>query len=649
MLRALFSGVSGLTNHLVKMDVIGNNIANVNTYGFKSARVTFAEALTQREGNALAPQGNNGGKNPMEIGLGSKISSIDNNFAQGNLLSTEITTDLAIQGEGFFVLSDGVNRYYTRAGGFQVDADGKLVAQGGLLHLQGRLADANGNIMSGSEITDLVIPFGEKEPAKATTNVQYFCNLSADSDAAQEIWTAQEAFSTNAKVAGGTAVTFPLTITTGGNDTFTIDLNGNSATVAIAQNTYASISDFISAINTAIGGTALAGQVVAEEDPTTAGAVRFKTTAFGSGNNLTLTEGNGALAIMGITSGSSGDSTLTAGTMLNDLNVTNSPLVAGTHYITISGTNPDGSEVNRTYNYVDGATVQDLLTEINSAFAGTTASLNSSGKIVMTDNVAGSSATTINLNTNADMTLPAFDNTIAGKDYGTHTASINVYDSLGKTHLLEVEFTKTADSNTWTWEATIDGGQITPSGGGSGAIVFNSDGSLASFTGGPIAFSPGGGSAPMSVDLNPGNPGSFSGITQFNSPSTTIAIDQDGYTMGNLENIAIAEDGKISGSFTNGVIRTMGQVALADFTNPGGLTKAGNNTFTESANSGDAVIGNAGVNFNSTINSGYLEMSNVDLTAEFTDLIVAQRGFQANARVIQTSDMILAEVNGLKR
>ena len=119
--------------------------------------------------------------------------------------------------------------------------------------------------------------------------------------------------------------------------------------------------------------------------------------------------------------------------------------------------------------------------------------------------------------------------------------------------------------------------------------------------------------------------------------------------MGNLENISIGTDGIISGNFSNGVVKTLGQIALADFTNSAGLNRIGNNFYTESANSGNAVIGSAQTNFNSTINSGYLEMSNVDLTREFTELIVAQRGFQASARVIQTADMVLSEINGLKR
>lgn len=635
-------------NHIIKMDVIGNNIANVNTYGFKGARVTFAEALAQRAGNPLAPQGNFGGVNPMDVGLGSKISSIDNNFAQGNLMSTGIITDLAIQGEGFFVMSDGSKNYYTRAGGFQIDANGNLLAQGGLLYLQGRMADSRGVIQSGAPIGNITLPFGEKEPANATSEVNYFCNLNADSDALQEIWTAGEAFATFAAVSGG-AVTFPLTVNAGINDTLTVEINGASAIITVGAGTYASLSDLTTAINAAIGQSSLAGQVTAEADPVTADAVRFRTASSGPGQTITLTEGNGMLANLNITSGSTGDSTLTSATLLNDLSAVNNPLVAGTHYITISGTNPDGTDVNYTYNYSDGDTVGDLLAAINAAFTGATVALNSEGRLALSDNTAGASSTTINLSTNADMTLPSFDNTVAGRDFGSHTTSVYFYDSLGAKHLVELTFTKTANANSWSWEAKIDGGLITPTSGNTGAIVFNNDGSLASFTGGPLQFSPGAGANPMSVSLNPGSPGSFSGITQFYSPSTTIAVNQDGYTMGNLDNISIGEEGIIFGAFSNGVVRTLGQVALADFTNPGGLVKAGNNTYTESANSGDAVIGAAGVNFNSTVNSGYLEMSNVDLTREFTELIVSQRGFQANARVVQTSDMILAEINGLKR
>ncbi|KPL06205.1 hypothetical protein AMJ86_09485, partial [bacterium SM23_57] len=178
MLSALFAGVSGIQNHQTELNVIGNNIANVNTVGFKGGRVTFAETLVQRLRSARGPQGNLGGMNPMEIGLGMRLASIDQLFTQGNLEATGNTTDLAVQGDGFFVLSDGEQYYYTRAGAFQMDADGRLMAQGGGLNVLGRMADAAGTI--GSDDVSIILPVNETSPAYATTEINYSLNLDAN-------------------------------------------------------------------------------------------------------------------------------------------------------------------------------------------------------------------------------------------------------------------------------------------------------------------------------------------------------------------------------------------------------------------------------------------------------------------------------------
>ena len=156
MLSALFSGVSGMRNHLVRMNVVGHNIANVNTIGFKGSRVTFAEMMAQTIRAAAAPQGELGGTNPLQYGLGMNVCSIDTNLGQGGLELTGQTTDLAIQGDGFFILSDGEKEYYTRAGNFTFDADGNLVAPGTGLIVQGRMADSNGEISSGATILSLI-------------------------------------------------------------------------------------------------------------------------------------------------------------------------------------------------------------------------------------------------------------------------------------------------------------------------------------------------------------------------------------------------------------------------------------------------------------------------------------------------------------
>lgn len=650
MIRALYAGVSGLSNHQIKMDVIGNNIANVNTYGFKKSRVTFAETLAQRESAPFAPHGRFGGVNPMEVGLGMKVSSIDNDFSQGNLLSTGISTDLAIQGDGFFVLSDGLRSYYTRAGGFQIDSEGNIVAQGGSYFIQGKMANENGEIASGTAIQNLTLPFGQKEPANATSVIDYFCNLNADSDPLEQVWMADNGYETYAAIGTSEDLSAGLNVTSSNNQ-IVIDYNGEGpVTVTLAEQNYENAELLTAGLNTALANAQLGGAVTAFVD-TESGLIRFRSSHIGSGYSLTVTGGNGLLGDLGVSAGATASSDVSASTLVNDLFLSDNQneLIDG-NTIEITGAEPDGTTVEASYIYSTGDTAAELLTAINSAFAGASASINESGKIVFTDNFAGESETNVNLNAVAGVVFhaPTFDEFVAGRDAGVHSTTISVYDSLGNAHAVEMIFTKAEEDNAWTWETSIDNGSIVPSSGSSGTVTFNNDGSLASFSGGPLIFNPSGANT-LTVDLNPGSPGSFAGITQFDSPSTTIAVSQDGYPMGNLEQISIGVDGLITGNFSNGVVRTLGQLAIADFTNAAGLDKIGNNLYAEGPNSGSAVVGLAQTNFNSTINSGYLEMSNVDLTTEFTELIVAQRGFQANARVIQTSDMVLSEINGLKR
>lgn len=548
MIRSLFSAMAGLRNHQVRMDVIGNNIANVNTVGFKANRVTFQEELSQVLRDATRPSAATGGRNPMTVGLGVSIGTVDTLFSQGTIEDTERATDLAIQGDGFFVLSDGTRRLFTRAGNFVLDAEGRLVHPSTGYVLQGKMADENGEIASGAPVEDIVLPFGRKDPAKATTLIRYQCNLNADSDAKKEVWTMNQPFMT--------------------------------------------------------------GTGPADES-----------------------------------------------TPINDLSEVSVPLQDG-DVINISGTNPDGSVVSVEFVYGeanDGTTLGDLVAKIDEAFTGVTASLED-GRIVLTDDEAGDSRTSISLNampTNkGTISLYGFTNTVAGRDAGTHSASIYVYDSLGNRHTVEITFTKADEPNTWTWEVEVDGGLISPTAGYKGRVTFNNDGSLAAFTSDdnqPLKFDPGSGADPMEVRLDAGRSGAFDGITQLSAPSTTVASYQDGHGMGVLSGISIDAEGRITGTFTNGTSQVLAQIVLADFTNKEGLRKAGNNLFEPTSNSGDPVIGLAGVNFPTIITPGALELSNVDLVREFTDMIVTQRGFQANARVITTTDAMLDEVIRIRR
>jgi flagellar hook protein FlgE len=471
MMRSLFSGVSGLQNHQTRMDVVGNNISNINTTGFKKGRVNFQDMLYQQLAGAARPTEDVGGVNPKEVGLGMSVASIDTIHTQGSLQSTGVGTDLAITGNGFFILKEGANAYYTRAGAFSADEQGNLVNPSNGWFVQGWMAEnINGTMVLdvSRDTENIVIPTGGKDPARATTTVNFACNL----------------------------------------------------------------------------------------------------------------------------------------------------------------------DKRMPYIPAEGANELDIAA-------------------------------------------------------GTWTTSIKIYDSFGEEHTLRAEITRILDTpNDWNVELSVDpegdaGAIATAAGLGEGGtaaggpanftVTFDNNGTLLSAAdaagnviGGPdaagnllmpmaynvLTAAAGEDGAPIrqEFNLNLGSIGGFTNsMTQFAEKSSTKAVTQDGYTMGYLENFKIDSSGTITGVYTNGTNRTLGQIALATFTNQGGLEKAGETAFVVSTNSGAANIGPSGIAGKGEIIAGTLEMSNVDMAAEFVDMIVTQRGFQANSRTIQTADQLLQELLQLKR
>lgn len=557
MMTSLFSAVAGMSTHQTKMDVIGDNLANVNTIGFKQSRVSFATGFSQLLNPAEGPTDGRGGSNAIEVGLGTRINSIDRIFEQGNFENTGSRNDLAIQGDGFFVLGDGQRQFFARAGNFQIDADGSLLAAGGRMHILGRLADKNGTLIPSSSIEPLKLPFGEKDPARATTEIRYFCNLDANSSTRQS-YAASFAFNTE-----------------------------------------------------------------------------------------------------GIPAGRS--------TLLNDLDEATAPMDDG-DVIRLSATRRDGTAVEVAFTFGegnDGVTLGDLVDKFNSAegfdaesSTGSKLAIDAAGKMILKDNLAGNSSTAISISFEdgnggvpSSMLLPTFVNTETGHT-GTHSVSQYVYDSRGERHKVELNFTQdTTNENRWNWRAIVDDGSVdeinNQLAGSTGTVTFNNDGSLLSLDGGPLTFTPPQAQS-LVVNLNAGTVGTFDGITQFSAPTTTIAIHQDGHAMGVLSDFTVDNEGKIIGSYSNGISRTLGQITLARFANPSGLQLAGENIYSASVNSGDPLIGVDNGNVNS-IYSGYLELSTVDMAEQFTEMIIAQRGFQAASRVITVADQLLNEVTQLKR
>ncbi len=463
MMRSLYAGVSGLQNHQTRMDVIGNNIANVNTTGFKRGRVNFQDMISQQVSGAAKPTDELGGVNPKDVGLGMTIATIEQVFTQGNLQSTGVSTDVAVQGNGFFVVKNGEQSFYTRNGVFGLDKDGTLVNPANGLRVQGWMArDLNGEqiIQTSATPTDLVIPVGSKDPAKETNNVLFACNLNkntpeilpgaAANDVAKGTWTTEQKI---------------------------YDSFGNEHLLSIS-------------FRRVVG------------DPNA-----WDATVNVDADNADFTQTRVGL---GSTDG-----------MTNTFRVE-----------------------------FDNFGALRRVTDSSDAVS------NDSGEIILT----------------TSYTVP---------------------------------------------EAELDE------------------------NGNPLRHT---------FNVNLGTIGSFKNtITQSASKSTTKAYSQDGYTLGYLDNFKIDSSGIITGVYSNGTNRQIGQLALATFSNDRGLEKAGDNTYVETNNSGQANIGESGVAGKGKLLAGALEMSNVDLSEQMTDMIVTQRGFQSNAKTITTADTLLETVLSLKR
>jgi len=425
MLQALLAGVASIKAQQTRMNVIGNNLANVNTTAFKSSRVTFQDMISQTLRGASRPSTSLGGRNPVQLGLGVLVAGTDANMEQGSLNATNRPGDLAIQGNGYFVVSDGSAMTYTRDGAFDLDANGDLVMRSTGQRVLGWGADSFGVIDTSQPVdasSALNIPVGQQSAVQVTTQITMAGNLK------------------------GTA---------GSTDSWT-------TTVRVYDS---------------LGGS---------HDVT----IKFKN-----------------------------------------------------HQSPAAGTPPSGAT--------------------------------------------------------SSWEWEAFEGTTPIGDFGSTGNDRLYFDGTG--HLLNANAL----------------GKITvPSGGAANSFDINVD---------------------------------FSSITQLASETSVQVSSQNGYPAGSLQGFSVSSDGAVTGIFTNGLTRQLGQIGMANFPNPGGLERIGNNQFRQTDNSGIASVGAAKTGGRGNINAGFLEQSNVDIGTEFTELIVTQRGFQANTRVVTTVDEMLQDLINIKR
>ncbi|EAH4571285.1 flagellar hook protein FlgE [Campylobacter lari] len=816
MMRSLWAGVSGLQAHQYAMDVEGNNIANVNTFGFKYSRADFSTLMSQTSKIATAPDGNLGGKNPMQVGLGSGVNSTTRIHSQGNIQTTDKNTDMAINGDGFFIVSNdgGTTQYYTRAGDFKTDAVGNFVDNNGYTVQGWNYNQETGQIDSSTSVGDIVIPPGMSMPARPSTSVSLTANLDsgntlgANASAKRPIYaldsqhgfradtgtaidendTGHTEFYTTSK--SGAQVTEKgvdmgvvfnaqgegLNLRSGqgiwvsyadakhtSNVKMSTDLPQDRAKWTNGEFTYWGFKDgetthaarlnitingvniqaegvgqetFINAINaktaeTGVVASVVNGQITFTNDNSTGTTAKSKnldivihddTTAGGqitvdtgqtNLNQILTLRGEPRRAWLG-TDGENGDTG----------NVKNTVQVVTAHEYIYSpnsvdiGPNPNPNAATQDQANMPTAngqrvfhTTEDLRELLQrdarwgvdydgdgslenwanppgnaqDANAGVEVVVESDGRFKITnpkvDNakdmtfkVTGFSDEVNKIATNDKFTamFSALDgNFNAGNNekysqdmyLSAHTASIEIFDSLGTRHELTVQFTKqskTADGGA-EWSIIIsvpEPAEINFSGDGApgnivvGNLRFGNDGSLQSYTPNVLNFTGNNGSKPDQViKLDFGTTGGFDGLTSYDKDSATTKQETDGYTGGNLKPDALRtdENGYIYGEFTNGKTLALAKVALATFPNNMGLEEMGNNLFKATANSGTPTIGHAGEGGRGGLKGSAIEMSNVDLSRALTELIVIQRGYQANSKTITTSDQLLNTLLQLKQ
>lgn len=547
MTRSLMTGITGLRTHQQKLDVVANNLANMNTIGYKTQSTLFSDLMYTSLRNASDPIETSGGTNPQLVGAGVQLSETTRNFGQGTLQSTGEILDFAIQGDGFFNLINGAGEnIFTRDGSFGVDSDGRLVdpATGSYVRRIGDVGeptdDSLGFQVPGEDT--IQVPFGVSVPGERTSVIELIGNLPASS---------------------------------------------TPPTAEIISST-----------------------------------VPFET--------------------------SSGPADLT--TLLNDLTINSIAYQAG-DTIELEGTNPDGSTFTSTLP-ADTTTMGDIVNELNTQLVGASAALAPNGTLTITADATGEAALALTLRDVAGNVGDSVfsNNTIVvtsdGSEGESHQLSIEVFDSLGEGHRLNFEFSKTS-SNTWDIVASLD-----PE---SGVLLDSEVLSLTFDDDGSFALVGGTGTGDSNIEIQYSDIAIPQTVTLDLTSLQHLATDfrlsqqQDGFPPGTISSLSVSAKGELTALASNGKKIALAQLAIANFANNQALDAIGGNFFQQSLNSGEPLIGVGASHGRGIVIGGQLEGSNVDIAQEFTQLIVAQRGFSANARTITVSDEMLEELTNIIR
>ncbi|NLX02099.1 MAG: flagellar hook protein FlgE [Syntrophomonadaceae bacterium] len=685
MMRSMYSGVSGLRNHQTRMDVIGNNIANVNTAGFKKSRVVFKDMLYQNVRGASSPTGSRGGTNPMGVGLGMALSSIDQIHTGAPATSTGRLTDMAIDGNGYFVVNDGSNRYYTRAGAFDFDVDGNLINADGL-RVQGWLANAtNWTLDTNGDPTNISIAGYKTIEARPTREMLFTGNLDSGLNftPARDEW---QVLTFSAIPHGGTAGG-RLNLTFNGETAFNVPVDANGAATATnIQNALEGLPNIGSGnvtvtwdavrqryeikfvndmaamdwpnieaipdpglpLNPYDGGTPSVVSIVEGREPTAVvprNDIQILDLTQTASDGFTLTYGGNTIGPIAFNA--------TAATIQAALNTSLGANAATVTEVTAPGASGGLFHIEFNTAVLGTNVVEELIIKNNGACNGTVNSFREAG--YPRYSVSGSKDVYDSLGNKVTLYYRFFKYEIEPGTYPGVTPVDQPETRWACDFSTDPLFENQADYVADAEFSAVD--LVTGTRTGTGDMVYRvynipfdetgniTDPSHAVFTYdvNRQAPDPGAGSANINCTIN------FAELTQRAGDSSAWAYSQDGYAEGSLTSYSVGSDGTITGVYNNGQRRDLARVAIASFENPAGLQQMGGTLFAVSSNSGGAHIGAPMSQGLGKIIPSSLEMSNVDLSEEFTDMIVTQRGFQANSRIITTSDEMLQELVNLKR
>ncbi|SDL73854.1 flagellar hook-basal body complex protein [Halarsenatibacter silvermanii] len=710
MMRSMFSGVSGLRTHQERMDVIGDNIANVNTVGFKGSTVNFAEMMSQTLQPSQAPTDARGGTNPQQIGLGVDVASIDTDVTQGSLESTGVSTDLAVDGDGYFAVNDGAQEFYTRAGNFDVDENGDLVSSTNGFKVQGWQADGDGNIPERTEpnIEDLSIPLDDEMEGDATTEASFSGNLDARASEADgtedpsrtvtmDVYDSQgESHSVQfefARTYTNDEISFEGSLGEDLDESESVDIEAVDARgeTHVAEDgieferhevdlsydtedigdevTDQALEEGVAYDVADLEGTTEVQTANEDHDVQAEYALQNEDEKYvavsADGETWTqLTEAKATDDLDAAELAAYADDGEELSDFENIAEISNDNTVTSGEmtFDEVTWTD-DGIDIQATANKgVWSAGISDDYDEDISFNDG-------NDKIYFRESEENGTELYEDLLENEIDDLYINWDQIDHEELEIPTDNFADLDFSGEEFDVSSQTDSDIQDNVWEVkniepeyeDIELDGEAIEENlythfnkDGGFRGLTFDhpqeydktdyDEGdytSIADFEWSQTNVNEG--ADDLNVEMD------FSGLTQAAADYNVEGSAEDGYEYGFFDSFEIDGTGIISGSYTNGLTRDLGQVALANFNNPAGLNKEGDNLLSRSQNSGEAQFGHAGAAGFGDIAPGTLEMSNVDMAEEFTDMIRTQRGFQGNSSTIDTSDEMLQELVNLAR